>query len=231
MARIKDDRVPTTPEDREKYFMSQMEKGEQLCTQGSEFAVEAALAFFRALRVYPSPVELIKVFQNTVPEPVFKMVLEMMRLDVSDPPSSTSADEAPPSTLSEDDGSASKRGPPPETSSQNWDQTSASASASGDAPLPTEEIAAAMVRIKDDRVPTTPEEREEYFLSQIEKGGQLCTQGPEFAVEAALALFRALRVYSWPVELITIFQNTVPEPVFKVCYFAVSPSAFVLMYF
>ena len=52
------------------------------------------------------------------------MVLEMMRLDVSDPPSSAtgSAGEAPPSTLSEDDGSTSKRGPPSETSSQDWDR-------------------------------------------------------------------------------------------------------------
>ncbi|KAI0254720.1 hypothetical protein BJV78DRAFT_1120730 [Lactifluus subvellereus] len=82
MKGVKDDQVPTTPEDREKYFMSQVENGEQLCARGPEFAVEAALAFFRALRVYPSPVELIMIFQNTVPEPVFKIVLEMMRLDV-----------------------------------------------------------------------------------------------------------------------------------------------------
>ncbi|KAI0304071.1 hypothetical protein BC826DRAFT_210458 [Russula brevipes] len=121
MARIKDDRVPTTPEEREKDFVSQIEKGEQLCTRGPEFAVEAALAFFRALRVYPSPVELIKIFQNTVPKPVLKMVSEMMRLNISDPPPSTSADEAPPSTLSKDDGSASKRGPPSGTSSQDWE--------------------------------------------------------------------------------------------------------------
>jgi import receptor subunit TOM20 len=60
---------------------------------------------------------------------------------------------------------------------------------------------------------------------------QLCHEGPEFAIEAALAFFRALRVYPSPVELIMIFQNTVPEPIFKVCYFAVSSSAFVLMYF
>ncbi|KAI0005042.1 MAS20-domain-containing protein [Russula compacta] len=82
MALVKDDRVPTTPEERENYFMSQVEKGEQLCAKGPNFAVEAALAFFRALRVYPSPVELIMIFQNTVPEPIFKIVLEMMRLDV-----------------------------------------------------------------------------------------------------------------------------------------------------
>jgi mitochondrial import receptor subunit TOM20 len=51
------------------------------------------------------------------------MVLEMMRLDVSDSSSSASAaDEAPPSTLSEDDGITSTRGPPSETSSQDWDR-------------------------------------------------------------------------------------------------------------
>ena len=53
----------------------------------------------------------------------------------------------------------------------------ASASASGDAPLPTAEILAAMARIKDDQVPTTPEEREKYFMSQVERGEQLCAKG------------------------------------------------------
>lgn len=46
----------------------------------------------------------------------------MMRLDVSNLPSMASAEEAPPSTSSEDEGSTSKRGPPSETSSQEWDQ-------------------------------------------------------------------------------------------------------------
>jgi len=124
MARIKDDQVPTTPSERESYFMLQVEKGELLCAQGPDYAVEAALAFFGALRVYPSPVELIVIFQKTVPDFVFKIVLEMMRLDVSEPPPSADNDEAPPSSaLSEDDdGSTSKRGPPSETSSQDWDR-------------------------------------------------------------------------------------------------------------
>lgn len=49
-----------------------------------------------------------------------------------------------------------------------------------------------------------------------------CCKGPDFAVEAALAFFRALRVYPSPVELIMIFQNTVPEFIFKVCGFLFS---------
>jgi mitochondrial import receptor subunit TOM20 len=34
MKSVKDDQVPTAPEEREKYFMSQVEKGEQLCAKG-----------------------------------------------------------------------------------------------------------------------------------------------------------------------------------------------------
>ena len=33
------------------------------------------MAFFRALRVYPSPVEFIMMLQSTLPEPVFKVRL------------------------------------------------------------------------------------------------------------------------------------------------------------
>jgi len=56
-------------------------------------------------------------------------------------------------------------------------QEAASSAAAGGAPLPTEEILAAMVLVKDDQVPTTPEEREKYFMSQVEKGEQLCARG------------------------------------------------------
>lgn len=44
-----------------------------LCSAGPDFHLPAALSFFRALRVYPSPVELIMIYQKTVPEPVFKV--------------------------------------------------------------------------------------------------------------------------------------------------------------
>ena len=42
---------------------------------GPDYAVEAALAFFGALRVYPSPVELIVIFQKTVPDLFSKSVV------------------------------------------------------------------------------------------------------------------------------------------------------------
>ena len=50
------------------------------------FEVAAALHFYRALRVYPSPVDLIVVFQKTIPENIFKIVMEMTSIDVSDTP-------------------------------------------------------------------------------------------------------------------------------------------------
>lgn len=56
-------------------------------------------------------------------------------------------------------------------------QEATSSAPADDAPLPTEEILAAMARVKDDQVPTTPEEREKYFMSQVEKGEQLCAIG------------------------------------------------------
>jgi import receptor subunit TOM20 len=55
--------------------------------------------------------------------------------------------------------------------------TSTSAPGAGSGELPTAEILAAMNRIKDDRIPTTPEEREKYFMAQVEKGEQLCASG------------------------------------------------------
>jgi import receptor subunit TOM20 len=121
--------------------------------------------------------------------------------------------------------------------------TADSASAVGFGELPTKEILEEMARVKDDQVPTSPEEREKYFMLQVEKGEQLCAggafaylglwknhyslyrEGPEFAVEAALAFFRALRVYPSPVELIMIFQKTVPDHIFKVCVVTFTPSA------
>ncbi|GBE80037.1 MAS20-domain-containing protein [Sparassis crispa] len=82
LAKVRDEEVPTSPEDKEQYFMTQVGLGEQLCAQGPNFYLPAALSFYRALRVYPSPVELIVIYQKTVPEPIFNVVMELMNMDV-----------------------------------------------------------------------------------------------------------------------------------------------------
>ncbi|KZV77179.1 hypothetical protein PENSPDRAFT_645453 [Peniophora sp. CONT] len=79
---VKKEELPASPEAKEQYFMQQVNMGETLCAQGPAFSLTAAMCFFRALRVYPSPVELLMIYQQTVPEPVFKLVVEMTQLDV-----------------------------------------------------------------------------------------------------------------------------------------------------
>nr|GAT58491.1 predicted protein [Mycena chlorophos] len=101
------------PEMRENYFMSQVAMGEQLAARGEAFVLPAALSFYRALAVYPSPSELLGIYQKTVPDEIVKVILRIINLDVS----------APPQDLGIDEGDASPtRGPPSETSSQEWDK-------------------------------------------------------------------------------------------------------------
>ncbi|RDB20101.1 Mitochondrial import receptor subunit tom20 [Hypsizygus marmoreus] len=82
LEQVKNEEGPQSPEEKEAYFMSQVSMGEQLAIKGPDFYLASAISFYRALRVYPSPVELIVIYQKTVPEPIFKMVMDMTNLDV-----------------------------------------------------------------------------------------------------------------------------------------------------
>jgi len=98
---IKAEPVPATAEEREQYFMQHVGIGEQLSVQGPAFHIPAALSFYRALKVYPSPVELIMIYQKTVPEPIFKIVMDLTSMDVSNPVATADLgvdDEGPTST-------------------------------------------------------------------------------------------------------------------------------------
>lgn len=94
---IRTEPSPSTPEEQEQYFMSQVATGERLALEGiwncskcpSTFLnhssgpnsyLPAAMSFFRALRVYPSPVELIVIYEKTIIEPVFKVRLPALFL-------------------------------------------------------------------------------------------------------------------------------------------------------
>ncbi|KAI6024482.1 hypothetical protein EDC04DRAFT_2723876 [Pisolithus marmoratus] len=81
---VKQEEVPATPEEKEKYFMAQVGLGEQLCAKGPASNLDAALCFYRALRVYPSPVELIVIYERTVPPPVFQIVMQLTNMDVKE---------------------------------------------------------------------------------------------------------------------------------------------------
>ncbi|KAF7724917.1 hypothetical protein EC973_000576 [Apophysomyces ossiformis] len=66
------EQLPTTPEEKEKYFMAQV---------GEAFYPQAILPFYMALKVYPAPMELIMIYQKTVPAPVFQIIVQLMALE------------------------------------------------------------------------------------------------------------------------------------------------------
>ncbi|KAG1147105.1 hypothetical protein G6F37_002868 [Rhizopus arrhizus] len=72
---------PTTPEDKEKYFMEQVTAGETLAAQGPSYYDEAVLCFFKALKVYPAPMELLSIYQKAVPEPVFQTIVTIVTIE------------------------------------------------------------------------------------------------------------------------------------------------------
>lgn len=49
---------------------------------GPENYAEAAVCFFKALKVYPAPAELVMVYQKTIPPEVLTLVMGMLSKDV-----------------------------------------------------------------------------------------------------------------------------------------------------
>lgn len=99
VAEAQDEGFPTNVEEKEAYFMSEVGRGEALCQDGTRrfsaisnpaFAdvhpigsdqIEAALCFYKALKVYPQPGDLISIYDKTVPKPVLDILAEMVALD------------------------------------------------------------------------------------------------------------------------------------------------------
>ena len=97
----KEEGFPTNVEDKEAYFMNEVGKGESLCQDGMNRLVrdtmvntgadllsessrmDAALCFYKALKVYPQPKDLISIYDKTVPKPVIDILAEMIALDPS----------------------------------------------------------------------------------------------------------------------------------------------------
>ncbi|KAF9883839.1 hypothetical protein FE257_002730 [Aspergillus nanangensis] len=76
----KEEGFPTDLEEKEAYFMGQVAKGESLCSEGAD-KLEAAMCFYKALKVYPQPKDLISIYDKTVPKEVLEILAEMVALD------------------------------------------------------------------------------------------------------------------------------------------------------
>ncbi|KAI9675903.1 MAG: hypothetical protein M1829_003141 [Trizodia sp. TS-e1964] len=73
---------PKDVEEKEAMFLSEVGRGEALCQEGSD-SVEAALCFYKALKVYPQPRDLIGIYDRIVPKPVLDILAEMIAHDPS----------------------------------------------------------------------------------------------------------------------------------------------------
>jgi import receptor subunit TOM20 len=71
---------PAGVEEREAYFNEQVMAGEVLSQDPSK-KVESALAFYKGLKVYPAPGDLIKIYDSTVPKPILDILAEMIAYD------------------------------------------------------------------------------------------------------------------------------------------------------
>jgi len=80
VAEAKEEGFPSDVEEREAYFMQEVARGEGLSGEGTD-NVEAALCFYKALKVYPQPSDLITIYDKTVPKPVLDILAEMIAAD------------------------------------------------------------------------------------------------------------------------------------------------------
>lgn len=67
----------------EQTFSQNVQIGEMLAAQGPEHHLQAAAAFFKALKAYPSPMELLMIYQQAVPPEVLAYIRKMISLDQS----------------------------------------------------------------------------------------------------------------------------------------------------
>lgn len=74
---------PAGVEEREQYFLKYVSQGEQLFAMGADKYLEAAASFFKALKVYPQPVELIMIYQKAVPKEVFDTIMRIVSKDIA----------------------------------------------------------------------------------------------------------------------------------------------------
>ncbi|KAI0447063.1 mitochondrial import receptor subunit tom-20 [Xylaria telfairii] len=73
---------PTGVNEKEQYFMEYVQQGEVLASDPAQ-TTEAALAFYKALKVYPTPRDLISIYDKTVDKRVLDVLAEMIAYDKS----------------------------------------------------------------------------------------------------------------------------------------------------
>ncbi|PVU85895.1 hypothetical protein BB560_006869 [Smittium megazygosporum] len=81
VSKLKDVKLPNSPEEKEQYFMTQITAGETYI-KDDPMSEKAAIAFYSALKVYPNPVQLIMIYEKSVPKEMFALIISMMDAEV-----------------------------------------------------------------------------------------------------------------------------------------------------
>lgn len=71
--------IPTDLSKKEDYFMTQVAIGEKLAVQ-SDKKNDAALCFYKALVVYPNPTDILGIYQRSVPEEIYEIIMMMIAI-------------------------------------------------------------------------------------------------------------------------------------------------------
>ncbi|KAG7809235.1 hypothetical protein KL921_003232 [Ogataea angusta] len=81
---LADEPLPKDAAEKEKFFMTQVTIGEQMSAlEGKD--IEAAIHFYKGLAVYPNPTGILDIYQRTIPEHIYELI---MMLTAIQPPAS-----------------------------------------------------------------------------------------------------------------------------------------------
>ncbi|GME78064.1 hypothetical protein B5S28_g34 [[Candida] boidinii] len=84
---LESDPIPTDLKQKEEYFLQQVSIGEKVAAMpGKE--VDAAIYFYKGLAVYPNPTGLLEIYQRTVPQHIYDLVVMLTAIQ---PPQSISS--------------------------------------------------------------------------------------------------------------------------------------------
>ncbi|KAK9472359.1 mitochondrial outer membrane translocase complex, subunit Tom20 domain-containing protein [Dipodascopsis tothii] len=73
--------LPTDLKEREQVFMEEATLAEEYTARGESMYLDAALSYYRALCVYPSPAELLNLYDRSVKKPILDLIALMIQLE------------------------------------------------------------------------------------------------------------------------------------------------------
>lgn len=78
-ASLVEEPVPEEMDQKQPFFISQVAKGEQLALS-PDTELDAAICFYKALSIYPNPTDILGIYQRSVPEAVYQLIVMMIAI-------------------------------------------------------------------------------------------------------------------------------------------------------